>query len=307
MSVRAGFLAFLDVLSRQSGYNIARENSRVLRRRLVGILIALCSVALVTFLGHKVVPVDGTTVGFAYLLAILIVASAWGFLEAALASILATVLFNSYFLPPVGTFTTTDPENWVVLSTFLTTSLIATRLSAKAKARASEAIERQRDLDRDRPSVVVEWTQKKGATRLCVRTLSVVNSENAPVYASVFDSGATWDGPLGQNAIGPENIKRAADLMFRTVGPLQCVTWLQRKISPDTWIVDMYQMVTNGHSASRKNIPIAPGSAPPGPGKDIRTTFVLRETNTGLRVVAARVADLRLSKTSRAVSASTAE
>ena len=120
----------------------------MLRRRPVRILIALCSVVLVTFLGDKVVPVNTTTVGFAYLLAILIVASAWGFLEAALTSILATVMFNYFFFQPVGTFTTYDPQNWVALSSFLATSLIATRLSAKAKARASEAIERQRDLER---------------------------------------------------------------------------------------------------------------------------------------------------------------
>src|SRR5258708_37431236 len=72
-----------------------------------------------------------------------------------------------------------------------------------------------------------------GSTVAMKQLQSELNSENAQVYASVFDRGATWDGPLGQNAIGPENIKRAAYLMFRTVGPLQCVLWVQRKISAD--------------------------------------------------------------------------
>jgi hypothetical protein len=49
---------------------------------------------------------------------------------------------------------------------------------------------------------------------------SALTTGNASEYASVFDENATWDGPLGQNAIGPENIKRAAALMFRTFGPL---------------------------------------------------------------------------------------
>lgn len=118
------------------------------RRRPVRVLTALCGVVGITFLGYKVVPVNATTIGFAYLLVILIVASAWGFLEAALASIIATLVFNFFFLPPVGTFTIADPQNWVALSSFLATSLIASRLSAKAKARASEAVERQRDLER---------------------------------------------------------------------------------------------------------------------------------------------------------------
>ena len=71
-------------------------------------MISLCGVVAVTFVGYKVIPVNATTVGFAYLLVILIVASAWGFLEAALASVLATLVFNFFFLPPVGTFTIAD-------------------------------------------------------------------------------------------------------------------------------------------------------------------------------------------------------
>jgi two-component system sensor histidine kinase KdpD len=120
----------------------------VLRRRSVRVLVALSGVVLVTFVGYRVIPVNATTVGFAYLLLILIVASTSGFLEAALSSLLATLLFNFFLLPPVGTFTVADPQNWVALFSFLATSLIASRLSAKAKARASEAIERQRDLER---------------------------------------------------------------------------------------------------------------------------------------------------------------
>ena len=120
----------------------------MLRRRPVRVLVALSGVVLVTYVGYRVIPVNATTIGFAYLLLILIVASTWGFLEAALASVLATLVFNFFFLPPVGTFTIADPQNWVALSSFLATSLIASRLSAKAKTRASEAVERQRDLER---------------------------------------------------------------------------------------------------------------------------------------------------------------
>ena len=77
----------------------------------------------------------------------LIIASVWGFLEAAFASVLATLVFNFFFFPPVGKFTVTEPQNWVALFSFLATSLIASRLSARAKSRALEAIERQRDLE----------------------------------------------------------------------------------------------------------------------------------------------------------------
>ena len=120
----------------------------MLQRRPGRVVASLCGVGAVTLLSHKIIAVNATTVGFVYLLAILIIASAWGFLEASLAAILATLCFNFFFLPPVGTFTIADPQNWVALSSFLATALIASRLSAKAKARASEAVERQRDLER---------------------------------------------------------------------------------------------------------------------------------------------------------------
>ncbi|MCX6622729.1 MAG: DUF4118 domain-containing protein, partial [Acidobacteria bacterium] len=92
--------------------------------------------------------VNAATVGFAYLLLVLIIASTWGFLEASAASLVATVCFNLFFLPPFGTLTIADPENWIALASFLTASLIAGRLSAKAERRAEEAVERQQDVER---------------------------------------------------------------------------------------------------------------------------------------------------------------
>lgn len=110
--------------------------------------MGLAGVAFLTWAGHSLVPVNATTIGFAYLLLVLIVASFWGFFEAALASIAATLTFNFFFLPPVGRFTISDPQNWVALFSFLTTALIASRLSAEAKRRASDAVARQQDLER---------------------------------------------------------------------------------------------------------------------------------------------------------------
>ena len=119
-----------------------------LGERVLRLLLSLAGVAIVTFAGYSLVPVNATTIGFAYLLLVLVAASVWGFLEAALASIAATLTFNFFFLPPVGRFTIGDPQNWVALFSFLTTALIASRLSAEAKRRALDAIARQQDLER---------------------------------------------------------------------------------------------------------------------------------------------------------------
>jgi two-component system sensor histidine kinase KdpD len=117
-------------------------------RRVLPLSATIAGVVAVTFVGHAMLPANAPTVGFAYLLYVLIVASAFGFWEALLASVLATLTFNFFFFPPVGTFTIADPQNWIALFSFLVTSVIASRLSATARRRTLDALERQRDVER---------------------------------------------------------------------------------------------------------------------------------------------------------------
>jgi len=120
-----------------------------LLQRAVRVGLSLAGVAIITYVAYRPqVPTYATTVGFAYLLLVLIIATTWGFVEAAVVSIVATLTFNFYFLPPLGTFTIGDPQNLVAFPSFLLTSLIASRLSARARRRAQDAIERQQDLER---------------------------------------------------------------------------------------------------------------------------------------------------------------
>ena len=120
----------------------------VVGKALLRTILALGGVALVTVAGKLLVTVNATTVGFVYLLLVLVIATAWGFIEAATASIAATVAFNFFFLPPVGTLTIADPQNWVALASFLATALIASRLSDTAKRRTLDAIGRRQDIER---------------------------------------------------------------------------------------------------------------------------------------------------------------
>ena len=156
-----------------------------LSQRPLRVLICLCGVAIVTFVAYRVIPVNATTAGFAYLLLVLVVASTWGFLEAALSSVLATLTFNFFFFPPIGTFTIADPQNWVALFSFLATSLIASRLSATAKRRASEAIEHRRDVERlysfSRAILLIERTESFPA-RLLAKLVETFELSAAVLY-----------------------------------------------------------------------------------------------------------------------------
>jgi two-component system sensor histidine kinase KdpD len=112
------------------------------------ILAALGLVAAITYVCFRLIHVNATTVGFFYLVAILGVATAWGLAESTIASIVAMLCFNFFFFPPIGTFRVADPQNWVALFAFLATSLTASQLSARAKRRTKEAVERRHEIER---------------------------------------------------------------------------------------------------------------------------------------------------------------
>jgi two-component system sensor histidine kinase KdpD len=106
------------------------------------------AIALITALYARMLTVNPTTVALSYLVAILLIATTWGIVEATTASIVAVLCFNFFFLPPVGTLTIADPQNWVAFVAFLATAIIASQLSGRARQRQIDAAGRQRDLER---------------------------------------------------------------------------------------------------------------------------------------------------------------
>ncbi len=93
-------------------------------------------------------PVNPTTVALTFLLAILAVSTVWGIAVSVFMSIVAMLAFNFYFLPPVGTFTVADPQNWVALFAFLVVSMLASHLSTRARQQATDAAQRRREIEK---------------------------------------------------------------------------------------------------------------------------------------------------------------
>jgi len=125
-------------------FSVERRVPRVAVRSLA----VLGLISAVTLLCLRLTPVNATTAGFVYLIAVLLIAAAWGIVEATAASIVATLCFNYFFLPPVRTLTIADPENWIALFALLATSIIASQLSARAKQRTHLALDRQLEMER---------------------------------------------------------------------------------------------------------------------------------------------------------------
>jgi K+-sensing histidine kinase KdpD len=118
-------------------------------RKWTGYVIAVLSVGALTLVlkllgGH----VNATTVSLALLLNVLFIATRWGSVPAMLASVLAMLCFNFFFLPPLGTFEIAATDNWIALFAFLITAITAGQLSARAKKRAEEAEHGKREIGR---------------------------------------------------------------------------------------------------------------------------------------------------------------
>jgi two-component system sensor histidine kinase KdpD len=96
----------------------------------------------------RMLPVNATAASLSFLLFVLVIASRWGLTPAIAAAVTASVLFNFHFLPPVGTLTIADPQNWIALAAFLITAVIASELSNRAKKQAIAADEQRREVER---------------------------------------------------------------------------------------------------------------------------------------------------------------
>jgi len=111
---------------------------------------AACAVVLfvVVHLYTAIIHVNPTTVALTFLVFVLIVSALWGLRYALFTAFVATAAFNYYFLPPIGTFTIAGTQNWIALLAFLTTAVIASQLSDRARKQTEEAISRRRELER---------------------------------------------------------------------------------------------------------------------------------------------------------------
>ena len=123
--------------------------SELSAKRLVGYCAAVLGITAATgllkLLGANANP---TTVALSFLLIVLFVATAWGSRPAVVASLFGVVCFNFFFLPPFGTFTIRDPDNWIAFFAFLVTAVTAGQLSARVRRRAREAEAARREIER---------------------------------------------------------------------------------------------------------------------------------------------------------------
>jgi two-component system sensor histidine kinase KdpD len=123
---------------------VSKPAMRVLFRSTVCVAIIFTIVYVYRGRPH----VNPTTVALTMLLAVLIVSATWGLQYSLLLAVGSTAMLNYFFLPPTGTFTIADTQNWIALFVFLITAVISSQLSDRARKQKEEAISRRAELER---------------------------------------------------------------------------------------------------------------------------------------------------------------
>lgn len=115
---------------------------------IVRVAACIALVLAVVVFYRRIATVNPTTVALTYLIGVLVVSAIWRLRYAVFTAIVATVCFNFFFLPPIGTFTISDPQNWIALFAFLATAVIASQLAERAHRSADTADQRRREAER---------------------------------------------------------------------------------------------------------------------------------------------------------------
>ncbi len=119
-------------------------------KRIIAVFRSLSITALlagIVALYRLVIHANPTTVALTLLLLVLFVAANWGLRYAIITSIAATTCYNYFFLPPLNTFTVSDPENLLALVVFLITSWFASHSAERIRTESRDARLRQTELE----------------------------------------------------------------------------------------------------------------------------------------------------------------
>jgi two-component system sensor histidine kinase KdpD len=119
------------------------RSSRSRAAALGSSLIALAVATGAIYLFREAVPV--LSLGVLYLFAVLPVAILWGRAYAIFVAVASMLAFNFFFLPPRHTLRLEEGENWFALAVYLVTGVVVSELAARARHRAAEAEQRERE------------------------------------------------------------------------------------------------------------------------------------------------------------------
>jgi two-component system sensor histidine kinase KdpD len=171
-------------------------SKRRLGVRLGRVAAALAIVGVITLIDLLISNINHTTIALTLLMGVLAVAAKWGLVEAVAASLASMLGAAYFFLPPVGDIAIEDPQNWVAVAAFLIVSVVASQLSAGARKKACEAMQRQTELEQLNEfsqSLMLTSTRQETGREIADQSVAIFHLLGAAFYdlgtGAVYRSG----------------------------------------------------------------------------------------------------------------------
>jgi len=146
------------------------------------------------------------TAGLIELVLVMLIAFRWGFLEAAVASVLAVACLDYFYMPPIFSLYERDPQDWISSGIFVTVALTAGHFADRIKRKALQTESERTSLERlyltSRDILMLDRREEVGAqlTRLIADTFHV-------------DAVAIWDAremrmdKAGKDAVPDDEVR----------------------------------------------------------------------------------------------------
>ena len=192
-------------------------------RTLAQCLIAGAALSLLTYAGF-VLQINLLTISFLYLLIVVAVASRFGFVTASFSSLLAVLLLDYYFEPPLFSFEVESSGIFVALVTFEVTALAISRLHGQGMRVAREAAINRTEMEQlyelSRSSLLLDLRQPQGP-QLAVLIHRIFGAR----AVALFDLNLSRQDRMGDWDTGEEDLARECYLRDASQDDSSTQTW----------------------------------------------------------------------------------
>jgi two-component system sensor histidine kinase KdpD len=165
---------------------------------------AVTGLVAITAVYDRYVHGNATTVALTYLLFILFLSARWGLRYAIASSIAATACYNFFFLPPVHTFTVSDPQNLLALAVLLITSVVSSRMSERIRQESRQALVRKAELEvlYSLSRALLQTDELAALTTTVPSAIATASRADAVIFYLLdgdrtYRVGSPWPTPLG--------------------------------------------------------------------------------------------------------------
>ncbi|HYK90039.1 MAG TPA: ATP-binding protein [Acidobacteriota bacterium] len=180
-----------------------------LLRRILRLAAAVGIIAVILALFLRISYLGKTAIVLSLLLAVLGIASRWGFAESLAAAIAAGLFVECFVAPPFGLGA---PQHWIALSAFLITAITTTELSMRARRKEREASARRRELESlyNFSQAILQCATVESTLKNVVdRIVEVFGVEAAALYYRPKD--VIFEAGSGCAAIGEGSLRAAVN------------------------------------------------------------------------------------------------